>query len=308
MNGKRKIERVAGQPSWKLYFTATTMTLALVFVSNAHAASGQQGTLYTGNPDKRLGKYGLDDKIKDDIVVSSQTMKDFFLREPAALMLRIRPAVGFEMRDPARKSDERISLSLKRMTLRAILDRVVAQDSDYVWALSGGVINVRMRESGLNKRLPSFKIQGLDAYEALEVMLIQIDANDWHFAANRARQNKEFVDQLRRAMPRLYIDLSNPTIYDCLNAIVAQDGLHDWLLDYDGTTGKKTIGLKDKPWFRKVVGKELDRQTEERWLKEGFTKTPGGRLWIKGVDSRREGKKSKGKKQVNEEGPYPIVP
>lgn len=277
------------------------MTLAILFVPDARAASVQQGASYTGNADKRLGKYGLDDKIQDDIVVSSQTIEQVFLREPAGIMLRTKPAVGFEMRAPTRKSAGRISLSLKQMTLRAILDRVVAQDSDYVWALSGGVINVRMRESSLNKRLPNFKIQGLDAYEAIEILLMQIDANDWHYAAKRARQNKESVDWLRRAMPRLYIDLSDPTIYDCLNAIVAQDGLHDWLLDYDGTTGMKTIGLKNKPRFREVVGKELTRQAEERSLKEGWKKTPSG-AWTKGGKSHREGVKPKVTEQNNDPG------
>lgn len=272
------------------------LTLAILFIPDAHAASGEQGTIYTGEADRRHGKYGLDDRVQENIVVSSQTIEQVFLREPAGIMLRTKPAIGFEMRTPIVKSIGRIGLSLKQMTLRAILDRVVAQDPDYVWTSSGGVINVRMRESSLNKRLPSFKVQGLDAYEALELLLNQIDDNDWHYAANRARQNKEFVDSQRKAMPRLHIDLSNPTLYDCLNAIVAQDGLHNWILAYDGGTGMKTIGLKNKPLFREVVGKELTRQAEEQSLKEGWKKTPSG-AWTKGGNSNREKKKSTGKEQ-----------
>lgn len=239
----------------------------------------------------RFPRYDLDEKMNRDVAAAAQTFIGILFKDPKSrpsgpvnLFQRVKPQIGFEEKRYLKgESPIKFDYSVEQLTLRRALDLLVEKDADYVWEMAGGVINIIPKDSELNIRVSSFTVDNIDIYSALSILIKQIGRpNIQHALQSNIARQETIYPYYRNDGPRIKVSLTNATLRDCLNALVRQDGLHDWHLRHYSTDFKIEIlprmsGLS-ATFLR--TEKRRNKEFEEKSLREGFRKGKDG-TWSK---------------------------
>lgn len=142
---------------------------------------------------------------------------------------------------PTEAAVKQISVSLTSATVGAVFDAVTAADGSYAWKQEGIVFNVlpkpstktRLIADVLERRLPRFDVVDVDYSEA-EVELI-LAARKHGITSIRGfspipPEERKGLTRLARRVKyeRFTLRLNNPTLRECLNAIVSADPPSQW--------------------------------------------------------------------------------
>lgn len=258
-----------------LKFLLVSMTGTASFISGVNASG----------LDDRFQRYDLDERLAD-VSVSSVTSYEMTRH----LVDRSRLPMGFEEKPDEQRRCERPNpcvrrdYSLRDLTLRRALNLLVQNDPDYKWTTSDGVINFIPSEGSLlDIRISSFVVSDVDIFAAAEALTAAIPQPEFRQALLESNRRRVYYGKYA---PRLNINMVNPTLRECLNELVRQDGFTDWHVHYwkTGSFPRFTIVLilrnsgidAANKRYLKIHVKERERQL----IREGFRKTKGG-AWVK---------------------------
>jgi len=233
-------------------------------------------------------RYGLDEQIQGSMSASSARVNQVLLPSPrsaANLFYRMKSLVGFEdKRSGSGEPQKQFEYSAVNLTLRQALDLLTSKDTDYVWEVSSGVINIHPRDSMLDIRIPQFTAKGVGIYGAASLLKRQLTQPGFEHAMDRVIEQGQsgHFGFYEANGPRINVDLVNPTLRQCLNEMIRQDGSHDWVAS--GTTAEFRVNFLPRArGVREVHKKAMEgrhKEFEEKSLREGFQKGKDG-TWVK---------------------------
>lgn len=142
---------------------------------------------------------------------------------------------------PTETAPKQISVSLTSTTVAAVFEAVTAADGSYTWKQEGIVFNVlpkpstkaRLVADVLERRLPRFDVVDVGSSEAwVRLILAARKHGITSIAGFRPIPPEEMKGLTRSARPvkyeRFTLRLKNPTLRECLNAIVSADPPSRW--------------------------------------------------------------------------------
>lgn len=206
-------------------------------------------------------KYGLDDLMRNELDIKDRGIAEVYFRLNELAKLH----VGIEVKELYK--DRKILQIPAQKTLRQVLDIAVQQDPGYFWEISRGVINILPRgtqedkyaRSVLNLRLDKFVIKDGEAFTAVRQLSKQASKHGL-----LAFPGVSDDPGLRELLRRINISLENPTLRDCLNEIVKNDGFWDWLVQpHPRKRGAYAFMLKSRPGVNDFLNEQGHKKARE---------------------------------------------
>lgn len=235
-------------------------------------------------------KFGIDEAVPGAFRISASTIRNYQIpalsKDIAFPLTQFSIGVEFPRRDEPGKSGRKFDFSFRDVSLRQAFDKIVEETPEYAWRVSGGVVNIYPRgaKTGLDVRVPEFVVNSTDVYSAGGLLAAEAQ----RLGITLSVPNELMRDLLSHA-PRITIQLSNATIRECLNAIVATDPGTRWWAHIEANHISVRISpspiLMETALFQQC--KAAGVKYRERHIREGFTLKDG--LWVKpGPKSRKK--------------------
>jgi hypothetical protein len=231
---------------------------------------------------RKAHKYKLDEKVIGVTWISPLSL----LRIPLSVTHEAFPltqlSIGVEIirRNGSFPQSQEFNRSYRDVSPRQALDSFVADETAYSWRVSSEVINIFPRESDskLDIRVPRFVVHSTDAYTA--TMMLVSEAQ--HLGVTL--DVRGIPPNFWRHAPRITLDLSEPTLRDCLNAFASKDPGSRWQAIVDGPRISVRIIPTARAWEAIMTErcKGHDREVKERLIRDGFVEHEGG-FWSKSV-------------------------
>ncbi len=158
------------------------------------------------------------------------------------------------------KGKKNISINLKNITVKNLLNELVKVNNEYFWEESNGIIVImpksnnikdKYEKSVLNDKIKSLSINNENIYHAIwKIEEILNESSKWTFGVGIISGIFPWeADNIKK----LSLNFKNVTVRDALNSLVREDGNFYWYLEGKKYGNKRVLQLGTfiKVWIKK---------------------------------------------------------